>query len=148
MADQFANYLDESRLRDVMALIQVLGYGEHPSRAPNGICVALQDVNENHAPTQERMDHWEEVARGHPEFFRVSGDGVSISLVARFVDAPPRPPRTPEVVWQLMQTAISLHDREAQHRDRWATYFPLLIAVVGAVGSVLTAIIGLLAAKR
>ncbi len=138
-------YLSEGRLQEVLALIQILGFGAKRSLTPQRICIILQYVTINQAPSAERMAHWVRVSGAHPEFFRVSGTTPSISLCARFAAGRDRETRTltPEVVERLMQTAIDLHDREAKRRDRIAMYFPLMIAIIGALGSLATAIIGL-----
>ena len=109
-------YLIPGRLPDVLALIQILGYGTEPDLTPREICVSLQDVNDDRKRAEERLRHWEEVARAHPEFFRVSGKSVSISLAARFVAGKEPSARIlqPEVVQHLMRTAVDIHDREAR----------------------------------
>ena len=143
------DYLSERRLQDVLALIQILGYGAEPDLTPRQICLALQDVGEDGNPAEERLWHWESVARAHPEFFRVSGKSASVSLAARFAAGkePSARQLAPEVVQRLMQTALDIHDREARRGERWTLYLPLVIAVIGAVGSLVTALVGLLASK-
>lgn len=69
------SYQPPGRLQDVLALIQILGYGTEPGLTPRAICDALQDVGDDRKPSEERLQHWEQVARAHPEFFRVSGKG-------------------------------------------------------------------------
>lgn len=63
------DYLSERRLQDVLALIQILGFGAEPDLTPREICVSLQDVGEDGKPVDERLRHWEMVARAHTEFF-------------------------------------------------------------------------------
>jgi len=46
-----------------------------------------------------------------------------------------------------METAIDIHDREAKRREKWALYLPLVIAIVGAIGSAVTALVSILLAK-
>lgn len=142
-------YLSERRLQDVLALMQILGFGDEPDLTPREICLALQDIGEDSKPTDERLRHWEAVARDHTEFFRVSGKSASVSLAARFAAGKERSTRhlDSEIVQRLMQTALDIHDREARRGERWTLYLPLVIAVIGAVGSVVTALVGLLGSK-
>jgi len=51
-------------------------------------------------------------------------------------------------VRQRMQTAIEMHDREVKRHSRWILYLPLIIAILGAVGSVVTVLVSLLISKR
>ena len=140
-----AGYLSERRLQDILALIQILGYGENPYLTPRQICIALQDMDVEGEPGEAKQEYWEKVARQHLEFFRVSGRTPSISLAARFAAGSTEraKPLEPEVVQGLMRCAIDIHDRESRRRERWTLYLPLVIAVIGALGSVTTAIIGL-----
>lgn len=142
-------YLLPGRLQDVLALIQILGYGTEPDLTPREICVSLQDVGDDRKSSDERLRHWEAVARGHPEFFRVSGKSVSISLAARFVAGKEPSERIlqSEVVQHLMRTAVDIHDREARRSERWTLYLPLIIAVIGAAGALTTALIGVFTAR-
>ncbi len=57
MADRAASYLTDGRLRDVLALIQILGYGDEADLTPRELCVFLQDVDEERRPTDERLRH-------------------------------------------------------------------------------------------
>lgn len=143
-------YLLRGRLQDVLALIQMLGYGTEPDLTPREICASLQDVGDDGKPTDGRLRHWELMARAHPEFFRVSGKSVSISLTARFVAgaSPSERVLKPEIVQHLMRTAVDIHDRETRRSERWTLYVPLIIAIIGAVGAFATALISLLASKR
>jgi hypothetical protein len=115
-------YLNPGRLLDVLTLIQILGYGSEISRTTNQICVDLQDVDGERLPADERIRHWEKVARAHPEFFRVSSKSVSMSLVARFVSRKEQGERqlSPEAVQKLMEAAIELHDRQVRRSKQWA----------------------------
>jgi hypothetical protein len=143
-------YLLSGRLQDVLALIQILGYGIEPDLTPREICASLQDVRDDQKPAEERLRHWEQVARAHPEFFRVSGKSASVSLAARFVAGKQPSGRIlpAEVVQRLMQTAVDIYDREARRNEWWALYLPLIIAIIGAIGSFATALVSLFAAKR
>jgi hypothetical protein len=87
------------------------------------------------------------VAQQHPEFFRVAGqDRNSVSLAARHAIGDNEAERSlpMDFVQQLMRTAIDIHDREAKRAEKWMLYLPLIIAVIGALGSVATAVADLL----
>jgi hypothetical protein len=61
-------YLNPNRLADVLALIQVLALDEHVHRSEDGLQSELQGQ-----PKSGRS--WTEIARSHPEFFRVRPQG-------------------------------------------------------------------------
>ena len=135
---------DSNQLADVLALIQVLGVGDSPNRTER----ALRD--EIFLGPPRSADTWAAVASQHPEFFRVSGEGKdNIRLSARHAAGNNDSDRklSTEFVQRLMQTAVDIHDREAKRRERWTLYLPLLIAVIGAAGSVATALIAVLLSK-
>ena len=140
-------YLNPGRLLDVLTLIQLLGYGPDISWTAFSICAELQDVDEKRQPPESRVQHWATVARSHPEFFRVSGKGISISLIARFVARKenPKRPLPPEAVQKLMESAIELHDRQVKRSEKWAHYVPLWVAGVGGVAAIIAATVSLLA---
>src|SRR5262249_9076509 len=96
------------------------------------------------------LPRWSDVAEQHPEFFRVAGQNRdSVSLAARHAAGENEEERRLplEFVQRLMGTAVEIHDRESRRAERWTVYLPLLIALIGAVGSALTALIGLLGHK-
>ena len=129
-------YLKQGRLADVLALIQVLALDKSAHRSEAGIQEELQGVPAS-------ASEWRELAREHPEFFRVRqrGDHV-VSLTARHVlpreeDRPPQLP--PEFVHKLMETAIELHDRELKRSEKWNYLIP---AIVAAITSVIIVLVG------
>src|ERR1035438_1630867 len=72
-------YLIADRLSDVMALIQVLALDQNTHRSEEGLNAELQGPPSS-APT------WRELAKEHPEFFRVRKEGKNVvSLLARHV---------------------------------------------------------------
>ena len=163
-ADRVSSYLAEGRLGDVLALIQVLGYGR----------LSVPDEQQIHDRIQGRprsARSWLEVAMKHPEFFRVTkadgepnpltaeaGQGNKVepaasadraALLVRFLmprtidDGPGRPKLRErldsDTVAKLMDVAIDLHDRQAvrdQRRHAWK------LAVFGAVASIFPAAVG------
>lgn len=123
-------YLRPGRVSDVMALLQVLAFDEHAHRSESGLREELQK-----APYS--ADTWTEVASQHPEFFRVrpTGDHV-VSLLARHVTPRGengRLPLSPEHVKELLNAALSIHDRELEQSRHWHVWLPLGGVVVGAV---------------
>jgi len=72
-------YTHPDRLADVLALIQVLALAAYRHRSDSGLVDELQS-----SPRSAR--DWKEVAREHPEFFRVEeGRKLAVSLVAAHV---------------------------------------------------------------
>ncbi|WP_157772471.1 hypothetical protein [Lacunisphaera limnophila] len=124
-------YLKHGRLADVLALIQVLSFDKSAHRSEAGLQEELQGVPAS-------ATHWREIAREHPEFFRVrqKGDNV-VSLTARHVlpkDAEDRRPQLDvNFTHRLIQTAIDLHDRELKRAERWNFLFPAAIAALTSI---------------
>lgn len=131
-------YITRGRLEDVLALIQVLALDEHAHRSDNGLAEELQGT-----PSSART--WMEIARAHPEFFRVGRSGNHVvSLVARHVGPKQgqsgRKPLDPDFVGRLLSAAIELHDRQVRREERWAAYIPLLVAVIAAIAAWVAAV--------
>src|SRR4051812_46834768 len=110
------NYSEVGRLVDVMGLIQVLGLDQQTHRSEEGLRGELQGLPRSGGS-------WTEVARQHPEFFRVKPMGEhTVSLVARHVtpkDLSQLHQLSPEFVGKLLDAAIELHDREIRRTERW-----------------------------
>jgi hypothetical protein len=118
-----------------MTLIQILAFDPSARRSSRGLTKQLSS-----SPLSAKS--WGDLAKLHPEFFRVlkgkEGQRESISLVARFVlkDVPATsgaesktPPLSAEIVNNLLNLVIQLHDREIQRRDRWKTVLvPTIVA--------------------
>jgi hypothetical protein len=144
MGERGGGYLANGRLQDVLALIQVLGLAPSPRCSEKQLADALQ------GSPASRLERWSDVAEQHPEFFRVAGQKRdSVSLAARHAAGETEEERRLplEFVQRLMQTAVDIHDREARRGERWTLYLPLVIAVIGAVGALVTALVGLLGFK-
>ena len=130
-------YATPERLSDVMALIQVLALDKHAHRSESGLQKELQVLPQS-VPT------WTEVAKGHPEFFRVqTGGDHPISLVARHVL--PRQPESgaayisADFVAGLLKAAIDIHDRQVRRCERWTYLIPIWVALIGAAVAVIVA---------
>ncbi|MGD0802030.1 MAG: hypothetical protein ABR906_12005 [Terracidiphilus sp.] len=125
-------YTKPGRLADVLALIQVLALDPDTRRSIDGITKELQG-----SPTSAK--DWLEVAKEHREFFRVdSGSGHPLSLVARYVlpygDEAKRPQLPTDFTSQLLQTAITLHDRQVAASEWWwKTLIPIASTVLGGI---------------
>ena len=126
-----APYTKTGRLADVLALIQVLALDQYSRRKETGIERELQ------GPPASAKD-WFTVAREHRELFRVSPeDTAGLSLVARYVlpheTGQERPILESEFVSALLQTAITLHDRQVSAAERWKSLVPLWAALIGGI---------------
>lgn len=124
-------YLKPGRLADVLALIQVLAFDKSAHRSEAGLQEELQGIPAS-------ATDWRELAREHPEFFRVrqSGDHV-VSLTARHVLPEDAESRRPQLdagfTHRLVQTAIDLHDRELKRAERWNFLIPAAIAALTSI---------------
>lgn len=124
-------YTKRGRLADVLALIQVLALDFYPKRTEEGMQESLQGP-----PTS--ASSWFALAGEHREIFRVDPKSdAGLSLVARFVmpreQNQHRPKLEPEFVSALLQTAITIHDRQVQEKEWWKSLIPLWSALVGAI---------------
>jgi hypothetical protein len=132
-------YLKESRLADVLAMIQVLALDEFAHRTENGLRKELQG-------TSSSAESWIAVAREHPEFFRIRTDleneAPAVSLVARHVLRPNASgiQEMPlELIQKLFQAAIELHDRQVSAAEKkWKYLVPLFSALIGSASTLLT----------
>jgi hypothetical protein len=123
-------YTKAGRLADVLALIQVLALDADTRRSEDGMTKELQGSPSSAA-------NWFDVAKEHREFFRVNPQVEhGLSLVARHVlpkEGDKRPPLSPEFAAALLQTAITIHDRQTSAAERWKSYVPLWAALIGGV---------------
>lgn len=125
-----SEYLLPGRLSDVLALIQVLAMDEHSHRSEDGLTRELQG-------TPRSAQSWAELAKKHPEFFRVKPDSEhSVSLIARHVTPKNESGRHPfpaDYTSKLLQLAVELHDREVRRSQSWHVWLPILGVIVGGV---------------
>ena len=121
-------YLISGRLSDVLALIQVLALDESSHRSKEGLRSELQSE-----PLS--AESWPDLAKAHPEFFRVKPDGEHrVSLTARHVTpkiGDTRPVLPSDYTSKLLQLAVELHDREVRRNQSWHVWLPVLSAVLG-----------------
>jgi len=122
-------YTKRGRLADVLALIQVLALDPDSTRRETGITRDLQG-----SPIS--AESWFVLAAEHRELFRVNPQSeYGLSLVARYVlphgNGQKRAPISSDFVSALLQTAISLHDRQVSKAEWWKTLVPLWAALIG-----------------
>lgn len=125
-----SKYLKDSRLEDVLALLQVLALDKDSHRSESGLNAELSDKPKS-------AETWLTLAQEHQEFFRVvESKKYPISLVLRHVSDPEkdkRPPLSPEQAQSLLNTAIELHDRQLKRSQRWTVLIPIWVAAIGAL---------------
>jgi hypothetical protein len=133
-------YLVPNRLADVLALIQVLALDEHAHRSEEGLDSELQGAPKSGGT-------WTDVARMHPEFFRLRPESThGVSLISRHVlpkDAQGIRRLPSDFVGQLIAAAVDLYDRQVKRSERWTYLVPIWVALVvgvfGLLGVVLKA---------
>ena len=135
-------YATPERLADVMALIQVLALDKEVHRSETGLQRELQGFPKS--ATNKSATKWTDIARHHPEFFRVQDGRVRpVSLVARHVL--PRESSgedgtiSPDYVASLLQAAIDIHDRQVRRCERWTYLIPIWVALIG--GACMTVVV-------
>ena len=132
-------YAQPERLADVMALIQILALHKYAHRSPDNLDETLQGK-----PLS--ADSWEEVAKKHPEFFRVKREGENtISLVARHAyprnESEGRDPLSPDFVGSLLHSAVDIHDRQVRRSERWTYLLPIWVAIIAGGFSLIALVI-------
>jgi hypothetical protein len=135
-------YLVPNRLGDVLALIQVLALDEHSHRSEDGLNSELQGPPKS-------AGAWTDVARKHPEFFRVRPESThGVSLVSRHVlpkDEQGVRRLPSDFVGQLIAAAVDLYDRQVKRAERWTYLVPiwvaLLVGIFGLLGVLVKAVL-------
>jgi len=119
-------YLRPGRLENVITLIQHLGLGKNYSLKKGS--KALRP------PSSRRNESWEAIARGHPEFFKVSkNDSVTLSIrYYQQSENRKRPRLGIDVVQQLVNNAIALHERQVKRSEVWKAWGTFIAAIVAA----------------
>jgi len=132
-------YTTPGRLQEVLALIQVLSLDEYSHRTESGMVAELQG-------NPSSSDSWTDLAREHPEFFRVRSDDKNIALVARHVmprDGDRKRELPSEIMQKLFQTAIDLHDRQKAAAEWWKSFMPLWAALIGGIFGTISTLVTL-----
>lgn len=133
-------YVKESRLADVMALIQVLALHAYRHRSDKGLTKTL-----NYTPSSATS--WLELAKEHPEFFRVVPEvKLGISLHSTHVlpkDGEGKRKLPADFTALLLKTAIELHDRQMNRSQKWRALIPIGGAIILGIFALISAIINL-----
>ena len=141
-------YMKDGRLADVLALIQVLAFDSSAYRSEAGLLEELQ-----RSPLVGAS--WIDLAREHPEFFRIRIDAARqsrVAIVARYVldrewnseGKYKHPPLETTVANKLMELAVELHDKQLERQTRFVSVvLPMSVAIIAAAASIASAIIGL-----
>jgi hypothetical protein len=122
------SYLLPGRLEDVVLLIQYLAPDDRGQVYDETIRKEL-----GVGPSSPGVTSWAEVARQHPEFFRVSGDTANkaISLLAKFAMRKSESGQAPhELLAALIEVAMKLEERQAKAAERRHVYLPLITALI------------------
>lgn len=124
-------YTKTDRLADVLALIQVLALDRAAHRSEQGITDELQGAPRSAAK-------WYTLAGEHPEFFRVNPKSDhGLSLAARHVlphaKDQPTPTLESDFTSALLQTAITLHDRQISRAQYLRPLLPSIVAGLLAI---------------
>jgi hypothetical protein len=140
-------YTKRDRLADVLALIQVLALDRAAHRSEGA--VGQGGIADELQGPPRSATTWYALAGEHPEFFRVNpGSEHGLSLAARHVlpreSGQPKATLPHEFTSVLLQTAITLHDRQVSRADFWKSLLPSLIA--GALAIISGVSVALLAA--
>ena len=53
-----------------------------------------------------------------------------------------RPPLDPNLVTKLIDTAIELHDRQLQRKEKWKVIIPMIVTIIAAMAAIVSAFIG------
>ena len=148
MSAPLSSYMQDGRLADVLALIQVLAYDRSAYRTESGLDEELQRKPQTGGT-------WMQLAREHPEFFRVRNEPSKehrVAILARYVldrealsDGDfKHPPLDATVANKLMELAVGLHDKQLARKTQFVSVvLPMLVAVIAASASITSAIIGL-----
>jgi hypothetical protein len=143
-----ASYLQNGRLADVLALIQVLAYDRSAYRTESGLDEELQRKPQTGGT-------WMDLAGEHPEFFRVRRNPEKeprAAILSRYVldreklaDGDYKHPAlSPVVANKLMELAIELHNKQLDRKRRFmSVILPMCVAIIAAAASITSAVIGL-----
>lgn len=147
-----SRYQKPHRLEDVLVLIQAL------ARTPNQtgqMYAATLSSDEYHLHPQS-AENWLEVAKEHPEFFRVSGkSGDAIMLFCQYLS---KEKLSDDLLGKLMDISVTSHDREVERHQRSLERelesrklslgkLSLIVSAVTSIGSVIVAIVALMVKK-
>lgn len=145
-------YQRQNRLEDVLVLIQALGKTTNSTGQVSNSRLSGDDFRLR----SQSASSWTEVAKEHPEFFRIAGEAEdAIMLVCQYVSKA-RP--SDELLGKLMDLAVTTHDREAERTQRaqerelesqkmTLTRWSIIASTITALGSIAVAIVALVVKK-
>jgi hypothetical protein len=126
----FSSYLIPNRLSDLIRLISVLGiHEEFAFRKNDGLEKTL-----NGKPRSGK--EWFDIAKEHPEFFKLNTDTNSITLLVRFLNRKPNgqkfdyPALSSIETQKLVDQAIVLHDKQI---SRFQLLIPVYLAILALI---------------
>ena len=141
-------YLDPRRLADVLVLIHSLGFSDNKTGQ------VYDNTLTNDGLKPQTASNWQQIAKDHPEFFRLSGqtEKKALILVIQYVSGA-KP--TAESLADLVDIAVKLHDRQVEEDNRqhdrqmeekrqWFTKISILTSMIATVGSVVVAVLALI----
>jgi hypothetical protein len=125
-------YLIPRRLEDVIFLIQYLGRGPQASFVSDGREEKPRPLDD-HTPKSTR--NWLDVAKDHPEFFRVAGakETKTTYLWHRWYQNAPYPALDLSPVQETIDNALKIHERQVKQDERLKWALPLWGAFVGII---------------
>ncbi|MGD8497993.1 MAG: hypothetical protein PVG82_03740, partial [Chromatiales bacterium] len=108
-------YLHPARLPELLGMVQVLAHGRSASRGEGGLRTAMGAEPASAAS-------WTDLARAHPELFRVGGGREpSVALIARHAagsgEGGSRTPLDDAILGRLMTMTMELHDHARSRAD-------------------------------
>lgn len=134
-------YTIPNRIDDIISLIQILAFANKALRTETGLTADLGK------PKSAKT--WEEIAQTHSEFFRYSKASQYFTLIARYTTPkiiegdPPKSSHAPisnELVKELLNIAVILHDKEVKRNEHWKIWLPPVLAGIPAIIAIFIAI--------
>lgn len=129
-----SKYLVANRLEDVISLISVLSLNEYTFLDGN----ALKEILRNNPASAVGAETWFDIGMKHPEFFRPNGAKTHLGLLLRSY----KPVTTHTTITdyretmsitetqELINKAMSLYDKQANHSLKFFPIWPSLIAAL------------------
>lgn len=127
-------YLIKNRLSDIIRLISVLAVVDSSFRTEWGI-------NDHLRGNPQSANKWLEIAKDHPEFFRLNKEQNQTILLLRFLLQPEigknhkRAPLDIEQTQKLIGQAISLHDKQLSNYQKNYYLIPIVVALISSIFS-------------
>jgi hypothetical protein len=148
-------YTIPHRLSDVIALISVLSQFKHAFMSEDMLVEALRgSPRSKKAFNSTGPSTWAEIVESHHEFFRRNGNKLFYALVLRSYFEETQDPKFPqnpkaklrrqltvEETQNLINAAVSLHEKELQRLQKNAYLIPVVTAVVTLLGIIFTALL-------